>query len=212
MWLLYSAEGHQFSSNLIKAFIMKRFLIAFTIVIFIRHSLYADVITGVINKYVKQEREVYAQMGEFGDLSFYLAYYEANLPYDIFVEAGNFTTLEMASTDGINIYNASVGEKIDGSLFDNPVVYGTIYDVKNGVGQFPSGGIIPLRYTADKVSYGWIEIDNFASDYSQYRVGQWAFSDSEVYAGMSQATVPEPSGFVIFLIAVFILKGVLKWA
>ena len=192
---------------------MKRLLIVFTLVVLIKQSLYAGVITGAINQYVKKETPVYAQMGQFGDVSFFLAYYQANLPYDMFAEAGEFTILEIASVDGINLYNASVGEKIDGSLFDNPVLYGTIYDVKNDVGSFPSGGIIPLRYTGDKVSYGWIEIDNFASDYSQYRVGQWAFSDSEdLYAGMSQATVPEPSGFVIFLIAVFILKGVLKWA
>lgn len=188
-------------------------LIAFTLVVLIKQSLYAGVITGVVNKYVKKEVYVSAEMGQFGDVSFFLAYYQANLPYDMFAEAGTFTTLEMASVDGINLYNASVGEKIDGSLFDNPVLYGTIYDVKNNYGEFPNGGIIPLKYTSDSVFYGWIEIDNFAEDYSQYRVGRWAFSDSEdLYAGMSQTTVPEPSGIVIFLIAVFILKGVLKWA
>ena len=171
---------------------MRLFFKLLLLIITISNVSNAGVITETVNKYVYKEMPVSVDMQNFGNISFFLAYYQNNTPYEYFIDISQNTNLVAASLDQELIRNVSSQTKITNELFTNSLTYGTLYNAMYDFGDFPSSGFIALKSTLSKDYYGWIELDNISEDYSSFRISKWAFSDQDIFAG-SLSTVPEPS-------------------
>ena len=177
---------------------MKLFLKCLLLIITTKISN-AGVITETVNRYVTKETPIPVVMQNFGNISFFLSYYQDNTPYEYFIDIGQDIDLVAASIDQENIKNIHAQTKITDGLFTNQLTYGILYNIAYSSGDFPSSGFIALRSRLEKDYYGWIEIDNISSDYSTFRINKWAFSDEYISAGET-SSVPEPSHYMLFTI------------